>query len=351
MIKIATRKSQLATWQANHVKTLLEDLSEKSELYPLVTSGDKLQKGPLADVHLENSTGLSHMNTGKGLFVKEIQEALLAGEAQIAVHSMKDLPVEVTPGLAVACTLERAPHRDILIVSPAVKADLPQDLSDYNVVKNALKSSQLFKTGVIGTTSLRRQLLLKTNMYPHLNCQILRGNVDTRLKKVASGEFSAIVLAEAGLHRLGLYDPTCMIPLPPDVYIPAPAQGVICVEASESRLDILNILQKLNHVSSELGALLERLALWLLGGDCHTAIGAHFSGNLKVFAGKDQQFAHTEFDFSLPYQQEMLLITLKKITFSQKMELVTASQFARDLCLHLKQNGFEHVSQLRVSLL
>lgn len=305
MLKIATRKSPLALWQANTVKALLENLGLSVELLPIVTSGDKLQKGALADVTLsresrgENGTdhyanpqlaGLAHLTTGKGLFVKEIQESLVHGDAHVAVHSMKDLPVEATPGLIVAGILPRAGVRDVLILSPQVQAELAKVMGSspsavtlentpFAQLQTGLKNCPTFMKGIVGTTSARRQMFLRRLISQELNLQILRGNVDTRLGKVSRNEFAAIILAEAGLQRLQLLNSTNMLPLPKDLCVPAPAQGVVAIEINASDAKLGKLLAQSSHPESVLAAAIERFVLAALGGDCHMAIAAHFSGS------------------------------------------------------------------------
>ena len=199
-IRIATRKSPLAKWQANHVADLLRALEPglRVELHELMTRGDKILEVPLAQVG------------GKGLFVKEIEDALLNGDAQIAVHSMKDLPALVAPGLVVAAVPVREDPRDALC-SPRWKT-----------------LDQLPRGARIGTSSLRRSAQLKA-IRPDLQMEVVRGNVQTRLNK-ASTELDAVVLAYAGLRRLGLAAYATQV-LSPEEMLPAVAQGALALEA------------------------------------------------------------------------------------------------------------------------
>lgn len=279
-IKIATRKSKLALWQAETVQTLLQNNHLSVQLFPLVTTGDKLQKTQLSNVQL-TAVQEPHLATGKGLFIKEIQEALLTNKAHIAVHSMKDLPVTQTHTLSVVSVLPRAGKHDVLILSPKVMAELseidkdfsPNKITDFQDFKQLLLQSKAFTTQPIGTTSGRRQMLLKKQISPELNLKILRGNVDTRLQRLHANEFSAILLAEAGLQRLKLFSEENMIILPISKFIPAPAQGIVAIELKATNTELITEIKKINDLSAFIQAGLERLVLFLLGGDCHSAVG------------------------------------------------------------------------------
>ncbi len=273
---IATRKSMLALWQAQTIQNLLCSYGVKASLLPLVTTGDKMQKSQLADIQIQQNNILDHhLSTGKGLFIKEIQEAILSGKAQIAVHSMKDLPVTQTKGLSIVSLLARAGARDVLILSPKVLeetklnllSDEERENLEYQKLKEILLTSKIFCEKEIGTTSTRRQMLLRKSISSHLNIQILRGNIDTRLKRLRNNEFSAIILAEAGLERLGLLNKKEMFFLPITEFIPATAQGVIAVEIGENHHDLLNHASKFNCKKTCISAGIERMTLTILGGD------------------------------------------------------------------------------------
>ena len=216
-IRIATRKSALALWQAEHVASLLEALPDVGsvELVPLSTRGDEILDRSLQKIG------------GKGLFIKELEIAMEAGEADIAVHSMKDVPAEMPVGFCVAAVLERANHADAFVSSRAASlADLPHGAR-------------------IGSSSLRRQAQLKL-IRPDVAVEPLRGNVNTRLAKLEAGEYDAIILAAAGLERLGLQHHIAQ-QFRPDEMLPAAAQGVIGIECLESRAELRAVLDKLNH--------------------------------------------------------------------------------------------------------
>ncbi|TNE38379.1 MAG: hydroxymethylbilane synthase, partial [Alphaproteobacteria bacterium] len=212
-------------------------------IHVIKTSGDKIQDRPL------NAIG------GKGLFTKEIEEALLSGEVDIAVHSMKDMPTQLPDGLALDCMLERADPRDAFISDKAASvAELPEG-------------------AVVGSTSLRRQAQLKA-LRPDLKVVTYRGNVDTRLRKLKEGEVDATLLAMAGLTRLGLtHEVTAALSV--EDMIPAPAQGVIGIERRAEDTEIANLLAPLDHLPSRLAAEAERALLKVLDGSCRTPIGAH----------------------------------------------------------------------------
>lgn len=243
-IVIGTRGSQLALWQANWVKAELERLHEgvTCELLIIKTKGDKILDVPLAKVG------------GKGLFVKEIEEALLDGRIDLAVHSMKDMPAHLPEGLKIGAIPEREDPRDALIS------------------KNGLTFDALPKGARVGTSSLRRsaQLLAKR---PDLQIETLRGNIDTRLKKVLEGNMDAIILAAAGLKRLGLGEHITEC-LAPELMLPAVGQGALCIESRENDDRIDAALSPLNHLATRTTVLAERAFLNTLEGSCQIPVGA-----------------------------------------------------------------------------
>lgn len=287
-LRIATRRSPLALWQANTVKGLLEQLDFNVELELIVTSGDKMQRGALSDVAIDDPNIPEHLKTGKGLFVKEVQEAMLAGKADLAVHSMKDLPVETTSGLRVAAVLPRAHPSDTLIFSPALLQDVLGSTHSLqaSVPDDILKllNQVDWKTRPpIGTTSARRQAFLRSSLPSSAaSLRVLRGNVDSRLKRVASNDFAFIMLARAGIDRLELYDQSVMLTLPAALSIPAPAQGVVAIECRENDSEVRQALMTINNPTTALEAAFERAVLWFTGSGCQTALASHFSeGTLK----------------------------------------------------------------------
>lgn len=243
IIRIATRKSPLALWQAEHVAARLELAFPeiKTELVTMVTKGDKILDAPLAKVG------------GKGLFVKELEQGMLDGIADIAVHSMKDVPVEFPEGLHLAVILEREDPTDAF-VSNHYKSldDLPADAK-------------------IGTSSLRRQCQIKEK-FPQAEILSLRGNVNTRLAKLDAGEFDAIILASAGLKRLGMADRITQS-LPTTVSLPAMGQGAIGIECRVDDVEVNEMLQVLHHEATSICVKAERAMNARLNGGCQVPIG------------------------------------------------------------------------------
>jgi hydroxymethylbilane synthase len=244
-LRIATRKSQLALWQAGHVAALLRGTHAGLEvvLVPIVTSGDRIQDRSLAAIG------------GKGLFIKELEVALEEERADIAVHSMKDLPADLPAGLTIASVLERADARDALLTPKAASlADLPRQAR-------------------VGTSSLRRQAQL-LSVRPDLRIEPLRGNVDTRLRRLDAGEMDAIVLACAGLIRLG-WESRISARLDPSICLPAVAQGVIGIECRSADARVLELVTALNHPATRIAVDAERAFASRLGGSCQSPIAAH----------------------------------------------------------------------------
>lgn len=244
-IRIATRNSPLALWQANYVRDLLKKRNPhiNFKLVELVTRGDKELNKPLTEIG------------GKSLFVKELQQAMLEDKADFAVHSIKDMSVHPHAELTLAAICEREDPRDVFV---------------SNQYKNL---SELPHGAVVGSSSPRRQSLLKAK-YPHLNVKILRGNVNTRLAKLDSGEYDAIILAAAGLKRLG-YSDRIREYLDPFIFVPAIGQGALGIECRKQDLKIFNLLQNLNHSASRTCIEAERAVNRKLNGDCHTPIGVY----------------------------------------------------------------------------
>lgn len=243
-VKIATRKSQLALWQANWVKGELEARNPgvEVELVRIVTKGDKILDVPLAQVG------------GKGLFVKEIEDALLDGRADLAVHSMKDVPTELPCGLHLAAICEREDPRDAWFSrTGASLRDLPPG-------------------GRVGTSSLRRQTQLRA-LRPDLSFESLRGNVDTRLRKLEEGRFDAIVLAAAGVKRLGFAERVTEY-LGSEVTLPAIGQGAVGIECRGEDREINGLLAPLRHRDTWTAVTAERAFLTTLQGGCQVPIAA-----------------------------------------------------------------------------
>ena len=240
-LTIGTRGSELALWQANHIKDLIENEHGVTvELKIIKTMGDKILDVPLAKVG------------GKGLFVKELEEALLRNEVDLAVHSMKDVPTELPEGLFMGIVTERVDARDAFL---SVKYD------SFN---------ELPQGAVIGTSSLRRQCQLQA-IRPDIKCAQNRGNVGTRIRKMKEGQFDAIILAAAGLKRLGLGDEIKEI-LPADVSIPAIGQGALGIESRVGDDEVSRLLAFLNHQETAYAVRAERAFLMKLEGGCQVPI-------------------------------------------------------------------------------
>jgi hydroxymethylbilane synthase len=241
-ITIATRKSELALWQANHVARLLRESHPglEVELLPMVTRGDVILDQPLARIG------------GKGLFLKELEKALLGGDADIAVHSMKDVPVEEAPGLVVDVMLERANPFDALLSREGqALMDLPAGAR-------------------VGTSSLRRQCQLRA-VRPDLEVRDLRGNVNTRVRKLQEGEYDAIVLACAGLERLGM-DDLITETLRPPRWLPAATQGTIGVQCREGDEAVADVIGVLRNPDAALSTRAERAVASALQGSCQVPL-------------------------------------------------------------------------------
>ncbi|MGQ5524551.1 hydroxymethylbilane synthase [Chitinimonas sp. PSY-7] len=242
---IATRESALALWQARHIAARLESLYTglKVELLGMTTHGDRI-----LDVTL-NKIG------GKGLFVKELEVALLEGRADLAVHSMKDMPMRMPDGFAIAAITEREDPRDAFVCSQyASLATLP-------------------KGAVVGTSSLRREAQVRA-AFPHLAVKPLRGNVQTRLNKLDAGEYQAIILAAAGLKRLDMAY-RIRAALTPEESLPAPGQGALGIEICADRTDLAELLAPLNHAETADCVNAERAMSLRLDGSCETPLGGY----------------------------------------------------------------------------
>lgn len=251
MIRIATRESALALWQANYVKALLEATHEgvTCELMPMTTEGDRNKVAPLRQMG------------GKGVFVKELETGLLDGSADIAVHSMKDVPGELPEGLIIGAICEREDPRDALVSNKAGSLD------------------QLAGGSNLGSSSLRRVLQIAA-AYPGVSFSELRGNVDTRLRKLDDGNYDAIILAVAGLKRLGLGDRIAQA-IPTDVSIPAAGQGAVGIECRTGDETVKGLIAAINHEQTSLCVSAERQVTRMLGATCNlpVAIFAETAGH------------------------------------------------------------------------
>lgn len=245
ILRIATRKSRLALWQAEHVRDRLQAVHPglEVELVAMSTRGDKILDTPLAKVG------------GKGLFVKELEEAMLDGRADIAVHSMKDVPMHFPEGLGLSVILEGAEPTDAFVSN------------DYDSLEALPEGAR------IGTSSLRRGLQLR-EARPDLQILTLRGNVQTRLSKLDAGEFDAIILATSGLRRLGLGERIAM-ELPPEVCLPACGQGALGIECRTDDAELIAMLAPLDDPVTATRVRAERAMNTRLDGGCQVPIGGH----------------------------------------------------------------------------
>ena len=244
-IVIATRESPLALWQARHIEARLRELYPglSTRLLGLTTQGDRNLETSLARIG------------GKGLFVKELEAALAAGDADIAVHSMKDVPMNLPDGFTIAAVTEREDPRDAFVSNR--HPDLPS----------------LPRGSHVGTSSLRRESQLRAG-FPHLNVEPLRGNVQTRLRKLDEGQYAALILAAAGLKRLGLGARITQI-LTPEQSLPAVGQGALGIECRRERTDVAALLKPLDHAESRWCVDAERALSRALAGSCQVPLGGY----------------------------------------------------------------------------
>jgi hydroxymethylbilane synthase len=255
-IRIGTRGSPLALAQARMARTALAARCVgEIEIVTIRTSGDRIQDRPLSEAG------------GKGLFTKEIEEALLAGGIDLAVHSAKDMPTLLPEGLMLAACLPR------------------EDVRDVFISRKAATLSELPQGAVVGTASLRRQALVK-RLRPDVSVVPLRGNVETRLRKLESGEVDATLLALAGLKRLGLADKATAL-LDAQEFLPAVGQGAITIEARADDAHTRALLAKIDHADTSVALACERAFLAVLDGSCRTPIAGHavLSGDAISFRG------------------------------------------------------------------
>jgi hydroxymethylbilane synthase len=241
-LRIGSRGSQLALWQANHIAELLRARGHEVEIEIIKTTGDKITDVPLAKVGT------------KGMFTKEIEEALAAGRVDLAVHSLKDLPTEIPSHFEIAAVTKRDDPRDVFCSRK------------YARIESLPTSAR------VGTSSLRRQAQLKALRHD-LDIRPLRGNVDTRLAKLDAGEYDAVILAAAGLNRLGKTDVIRQF-IPAEVMCPAAGQGALAIEVRAGDADTLALLQFLDDPDARATTVCERALLGRLGGGCQVPIGA-----------------------------------------------------------------------------
>jgi hydroxymethylbilane synthase len=258
-IRIGTRASKLALWQAHYIESILRKGGFETEIFTMETTGDKVLNKPLSEIGT------------KGLFTEELEGKLISGEIDIAIHSAKDMQSELNDGLEIIAFTEREKPNDVLV-------SFDKNFSLENSSKEI----------IVGTSSTRRKAVLKRN-YPHVKIVDVRGNLQTRFRKMEEGQFQAMLLAYAGVHRMG-YDDKVTKMLPLDEFTPAVGQGTIAIEAS-STLDKIKrekIRSLTNHLETEYCLLAERAFLKKLQGGCSVplfALAEYKSGNISIHGG------------------------------------------------------------------
>ncbi len=295
-VVIATRESRLALWQAEHVKSLLEGLGAQVTLLGMTTQGDQILDRSLSKVG------------GKGLFVKELEVALEEGRADIAVHSLKDVPMDLPAGFELACVMEREDPRDAWVSAGYARLeDLPLG-------------------AVVGTSSLRRTVLLRA-LRPDLQIEPLRGNLDTRLRKLDEGQYAGIVLAAAGLKRLGLADRIRHI-FETKEMLPAAGQGALGIEIRAGRDDLKALLAPLADTGSWLRVAAERAVSRAMGGSCSMPLAAH--------AVLDNGVLHLRAAWGDPQGSATLVQTQSQTT---ALDLASAERLGLQVATALRDGG------------
>jgi hydroxymethylbilane synthase len=290
-LTIATRESRLALWQAEHVQALLTRLGYEVTLLGMTTKGDQILDRSLSKVG------------GKGLFVKELEVALEEGRADLAVHSLKDVPMELPAGFVLACVMEREDPRDAF-VSPKYThlTALPQG-------------------AVVGTSSLRRVVLLRA-VRPDLRIEPLRGNLDTRLRKLDEGQYDAIVLAAAGLKRLNLEHRIRAVFAPTEM-LPAAGQGALGIEIRSARAELQQALAPLAHQGSWLRVAAERAVSRAMGGSCSMPLAAYATLDAGMLA---LQAAWGDPEGHIPLVRAQAVASVADLAAAEALGLQVASQ-------------------------
>jgi hydroxymethylbilane synthase len=298
-VTIASRGSKLALWQSRHIKALLEKTHNiEVDLKIIKTTGDKILDVPLAKI------------CGKGLFTKEIEEAMLNGEAQIAVHSLKDFPIDFPKDLALSAITEREDVRDSMLSEKYSSLD------------------ELPEGAVVGTTSFRRKMQLLKHR-PDLTIKDLRGNVDTRINKLKNGEFDAIILAQAGINRLEINDSVkYIVPIEREVMVPSMGQASLAIETIKDE-KIVELVSVLNNEKAYIETYIEREFIEILEGGCQVPIGINAelleNGKIRVMAilGKT--------DASEMLEEEALIERDEYIGFGKKLALQMIEKGAKTI--------------------
>ncbi len=295
-IRIGSRGSELALWQANHVKAQLEKLGACVEIIVIKTQGDQIQ-----DLSFDKMEG-------KGFFTKEIETALLKSEIDLAVHSHKDLETTQPDELMIAAVSDRENPADVLLIHP-----------------NAVDTSNLWnlkENAIVGTSSARRKAQL-IGFREDVQIKDLRGNVPTRLKKLIQGEYDAILLAKAGIDRLKLdLEGMIEVVLDPTTFIPAPAQGVLALQIRKNDQDLFDFLQALNNVDVQSQIALERLILNRLQGGCQLPLGAYCpeDGHVYVAFAQDWTNGAQWYEFEGPHDIDMVDVVLEALLTEEEDE-------------------------------
>ena len=297
-LRIATRKSPLALWQANAVKQALIKAHPKLKisLVPISSSGDQILDRPLADFG------------GKGLFVKEVEQALLSGQADIAVHSAKDMPPTNADGLHIAGSLQREDPRDAWISSQPYHFDIP-----------SLR---------VGTASPRRTALLRHHT-PQLQVATIRGNIATRIKRYKSGEFHATLLAMAGLKRLEHPELIHAQPLDTNVFVPAAGQGIIAMQCRDDDTSPQVLIKTISDKATQQCLVIERALVHMIQGNCHSPIGAfasldqhHVELQACVLDPEGKQKIQVKHRTSLQQQEQLAEIVFQKLCDQNALSLL-----------------------------
>jgi hydroxymethylbilane synthase len=264
LIRIGSRGSDLALWQANHIKKQLENLGASVTITIIKTKGDAIQN--LSFDKLE----------GKGFFTKEIEEALLNHEIDLAVHSHKDLETTQPAGLHIACVSEREDPADLLLINP----NAVDEKQTYSLKKGA----------IVGTSSARRKAQL-VSLFDEVEIKDIRGNVPTRIQKLSEGQFDAILLAKAGVDRLQInLDQFNTIRLDPVSFVPAPAQGVLALQIRKTDTDLNTFLQAINHPDVQSKIAIERKVLQLMKGGCQLPLGVYCDDDCRIHVAFAQKW-------------------------------------------------------------
>jgi len=293
LVVIGTRGSELALWQANDLKAKLSQNNWIAELKIIKTKGDKIQ-----DLSFDKIEG-------KGFFTKEIEDELINKKVDVAVHSLKDLPTSQPEGLILAGLSERQDPSDLLIINPGAY-EAQMDL-------------RLKQGAIVGTSSIRRKCQI-SSLTPHVTVKDLRGNVPTRIQKLASGRYDAIILASAGVKRLNIdLSEFKTVRLNPKEFVPAPGQGAIAYQCRESDIEMRKILAQVHNKNTNLQTKVERTVLKLMDGGCHIPLGVYTevdeAGNFHTYAS----YAKGENQ------------TIKKVTLSQSTSHNLADKIVEEL--------------------